>query len=156
MQATTPSPTASLRQVSPKELAEDLLALWHHLMRGSAQSIYDLLAELDLSITQMKTLHTLAECGCELTVKQTSERLALSLPATSRTVDTLLRRGWLERREDEHDRRMKRVGLTAAGVHVVERIDNARLQGLEQYTASLSPEQRSRVAAALADLPHRS
>ena len=155
MQATTPSST-SPREVTPKELAEDLLGLWHHLMRGNTQSIYDLFEELDLTITQMKTLHTLAECGCELTVKALSERLGLSLAGTSRTVEALLRRGWLERREDEHDRRMKRVGITRLGSQTVERIDNARLQGLEQYTASLSPEQRSRLAAALADLPHRS
>ena len=146
----------SPREVTPKELAEDLLGLWHHLMRGNTQCMYDLLEELDLTLTQMKTLHTLAECGCELTVKQLGERLGLSLPGTSRTVDALLRRGWLERREDEHDRRMKRVGITSRGAHIVERIDNARLQGLEQYTASLSSGQRSRLAAALADLPHRS
>ena len=80
----------------------------------------------------------------------------MSLPGASRTVDALLRRGWLERREDEHDRRMKRVGITESGRAVVERIDNARLAGIEQYTASLTPEQRSRLAAALADLPHHS
>jgi DNA-binding MarR family transcriptional regulator len=148
--------SAQPRQVSPKQLAEDLLGLWHYLLRGNTQWIYDLVDELDLTLTQMKTLHALAECGCELTVKQLGDRLALSLPGTSRTVDALLRRGWLERREDEHDRRMKRVRLTAEGVRVVERIDSARLHGLEQYTASLTPEQRSRLAAALADLPHRS
>jgi DNA-binding MarR family transcriptional regulator len=146
----------SAQQVSPKALAEDLLALWHHLMRGNAQWIYDLVEELDLTLTQMKTLHTLTESGSELTVKELADRLTLSLPGTSRTVEALLRRGWLERREDERDRRMKRVGITAAGRSVVERIDSARLHGLEQYTASLTPEQRSRLAAALADLPHRS
>jgi len=144
------------QEVSAKQLAEEILGLWHHLMRGNTEGIYELFAELDLTITQMKTLHTLSSCGCEVTVKELGDRLGLSLPGTSRTVETLLRRGWLERREDEHDRRMKRVGITDAGRQVVERIDSARLQGLEQYTASLSPEQRSRLSAALADLPHRS
>ena len=51
---------------------------------------------------------------------------------------------------------MKRVGITDSGRAVVQRIDNARLAGIEQYTASLTPEQRSRLAAALADLPHNS
>jgi DNA-binding MarR family transcriptional regulator len=143
-------------QVSPKELAAELVLMWHHLMRGNAGAIYAIVEELDLTITQMKALHALADCGSEVSVKELGDRLTMSLPGASRTVDALLRRGWLERREDEHDRRMKRVGITESGRAVVERIDNARLAGIEQYTASLTPEQRSRLAAALADLPHHS
>jgi DNA-binding MarR family transcriptional regulator len=148
--------TSVKSQVSPKALAEALLGLWHHLMRGSSARLYALMDEFDLSITQMKTLHALADCGCEVSVKELADRLGLSLPGTSRTVDALLRRGWLERREDEHDRRMKRVGITAEGREVVRRVEDARLDGLEQYTASLSPEQRVRLATALSDLPHHS
>jgi len=148
--------TGAKSGISAHQLAEELLGLWHHLMRGSAESVYEIVDELDLSLTQMKTMHALSDSGAELSVKELADRLGLSLPGTSRTVDALLRRGWLERREDEHDRRMKRVGITPAGRDLVARIDNARLQGLEQYTASLSPEQRLRLHAALADLPHRS
>ena len=36
------------------------------------------------------------------------------------------------------------------------RIVEARLEGLEQFTSSLTSEQRTRLMAALADLPHRS
>jgi DNA-binding MarR family transcriptional regulator len=147
--------TAS-KQVSSKKLAAELLQLWHHLMRGSTEQLYALIAELDLSITQMKTLHVLAESGSELSVKEVSDRLGLSLPGASRIVDALLRRGWLERREDPHDRRMKRVGITADGRKVLDQIETARLAGLEDYAASLTPEQRNRLSSALSDLPHRS
>jgi DNA-binding MarR family transcriptional regulator len=142
-------------QVSAAELAEELLALWHHLMRGQSKTMFALLDELDLSMSQIKALQVLSDCGCELSVKEVSEELALSLPGASRTVDALLKRGYLERREDEHDRRMKRIAVTQAGRDVARRIVGARLEGLEQFTASLSPEQRSRLMAALADLPHR-
>jgi DNA-binding MarR family transcriptional regulator len=151
MQATD-APT----QVSSAELAGELLALWHHLMRGQSKTMFALLDELDLSMSQIKALQVLSDCGCELSVKEVSEELALSLPGASRTVDALLKRGYLERREDEHDRRMKRIAVTPAGRDVARRIVGARLEGLEQFTASLSPEQRSRLMAALADLPHRS
>jgi DNA-binding MarR family transcriptional regulator len=143
-------------QVSSAELAEELLALWHHLMRGQSKTMFALLDELDLSMSHIKALQVLSDCGCELSVKEVSEELALSLPGASRTVDALLKRGYLERREDEHDRRMKRIAVTQAGRDVARRIVGARLEGLEQFTASLSPEQRSRLMAALADLPHRS
>jgi len=142
--------------VSSRKLAAELLELWHHLMRGSSQQMYALIAELDVSITQMKTLHVLADGGSELSVKELSDRLGLSLPGASRIVDALMRRGWLERREDPDDRRMKRVRITDDGRKVLDRIEAARLAGLEDYAASLTPEQRTRLSSALSDLPHRS
>jgi DNA-binding MarR family transcriptional regulator len=78
------------------------------------------------------------------------------MPGASRMVDALLRRGWLERREDPDDRRIKRVGITAAGREIVDRIETARLVGLEEYAAALTPEQRTTLSSALSDLPHRS
>ena len=148
MQAKVAAPHASA-----KVLAEDLLALWHHLMRGSSRDLYALLAELDLSMAHVKTLHVLADCAGELSVKEAGERLGLSLPGASRVVDTLLRRGYLTRREDEHDRRIRRVRISAQGADVVRRIDGARLVGLESFTSSLTAEQRTRLHRALTDLP---
>jgi DNA-binding MarR family transcriptional regulator len=144
-----------VKQVSSRKLAAELLELWHHLMRGSSEQMYALIAELDISITQMKTLHVLAEGGSEVSVKELSDRLGLSLPGASRIVDALMRRGWLERREDPDDRRMKRIGITAEGRKALDRIETARLAGLEDYAASLTPEQRTRLSSALSDLPHR-
>jgi DNA-binding MarR family transcriptional regulator len=143
-------------QISPTQLAGELLELWHHLMRGSSRNLYAVIDELDISITQMKTLHALTESSHEISVKELSDRLALSLPGASRTVDALMRRGWLERREDPHDRRVKRVAITEAGRAVVDRIETARLVGLEQYAAGLTPDQRATLSRALSDLPHRS
>jgi DNA-binding MarR family transcriptional regulator len=125
-------------------------------MRGSSRHLYALIAELDISITQMKTLHMLTDCSHELSVKELSDRTGLSVPGASRTVDSLLRRGWLERHEDPDDRRIKRVAITDAGRAIVDRIETARLVGLEQYAAALTPEQRTSLSSALSDLPHRS
>jgi len=141
--------------VSPKELAGELLGLWSHLMRGSSQQMFAILGELDLTMTQMKTLGMLDDCVEEVSVKELSERLGLSLPATSRTVDGLLRRGLLSRHEDLEDRRIKRVRLTDAGREMVQRMVTARLQGLESYAATLSDDQRAALMAALVELPHK-
>jgi DNA-binding MarR family transcriptional regulator len=148
--------SSTVTQVSPKQLAGELLDLWHHLMKGSSEHLYALIAELDVSITQMKTLHALTDADREVSVKELSDRLGLSLPGASRMVDTLLRRGWIERGEDPDDRRIKRIGITDAGRSIVERIETARLVGLEQYAAALTPEQRTTLSSALSDLPHRS
>jgi DNA-binding MarR family transcriptional regulator len=148
-------PSRVSKEVSPKQLAGELLGFWHFLMKGGAPALYRLLDELDLNMTQIKTMHALAGCEREVPVKELGDRLGMSLPTTSRTVDSLLRRGFLERREDEHDRRVKQVVLTPAGRDAVERIDTVRLISLEDYTATLSPEQRSALFAALASLPHK-
>ena len=141
-------------QVSAKVLAEDLLALWHHLLRGSSRDLYALLLDLAADgMAHVKTLHMLADCAGELSVKEAGERLGLSLPGASRVVDTLLRRGYLTRREDEHDRRIRRVRISPQGADVVRRIDGARLVGLESFTSSLSAAQRAHLHEALADLP---
>jgi DNA-binding MarR family transcriptional regulator len=152
VQATDTSP----RQASAQQLAAELLHLWHHLMKGQSHRMFALLDELDLSMSHIKALQVLADCGCELSVKEVSEEVGLSLPGGSRTVDALLRRGYLERREDEQDRRMKRIGITDAGRDVARRIVGARLEGLEEFTSSLTPDQRARLMTALSDLPHRS
>jgi DNA-binding MarR family transcriptional regulator len=137
--------------VKPKHLAQELHVLCAHLMRGSGPAIIALLEELDLSMTHVKALHLLDGCagGQELTVKDLGERLGLSLPGASRTVDGLLRRGLLERREDEHDRRMKRVRISADGRGVIERINSARLAGLESWAKALPPTSRDRLHEAL-------
>jgi DNA-binding MarR family transcriptional regulator len=136
-------------------LAAELLELWSHLMRGSSQQMFAILGELELTLTQMKTLGMLDDCVDEVSVKELSERLGLSLPATSRTVDGLLRRGFLSRHEDPDDRRIKRVRISDAGREVVHRLTTARLQGLEAYATSLSDDQRATLMAALLDLPHK-
>ena len=64
----------------------------------------------------------------------------MSLPAASRMVDDLVRRGFVERHEDAEDRRMKRVRLTDDGGAVIRRLNAARLNGLEQFAQTLTDD----------------
>src|SRR4051812_7680028 len=112
---------------SAQDVARQLLDLWGVCMRqGGNQATYALFTELDLSLTQMKALHMLESCPEELSVKELSERLAMSMPNASRLAESLQQRGWAERREDEHDRRIKRVRITADGRAAGDRIHAAR------------------------------
>ena len=136
-------------------LAQNLMALFGFLMRRSGQRFYVLVEELELSLTQIKTLHLLERREADLSVKQVAEQLGLSLPAASRNVEGLLRRGYLERREDDHDRRIKRVCITDAGREVAEQLYVERFIGLEEFAATLSERERRRLASALAPLIER-
>lgn len=139
------------------ELAAQLLALWRSVMSSGGVGAYAIFEQLDLTLTQVKAMTALS--GEELTVKELAERLGLSLPGTSRAVDALVDRGLVARREDTADRRMKRLRCTEAGQASLERLDEARLAGLEQFTATLPAEQARRLSAALlpilAGLRHR-
>jgi DNA-binding MarR family transcriptional regulator len=130
-----------------------MLDLWRLILSGSTRDLYRLLAEVDLSMTQLKLLHVLVECKSEASVKELAEELSMSLPNASRTIDGLLQRGLVERREDEHDRRVKRVGPTPGARELIDRVDTARLQGLEAWAAELSPVQRQTLLDALSILP---
>jgi DNA-binding MarR family transcriptional regulator len=145
--------TAPPADVTPQELAAELLRLWHSLIKGGAKSLYALLDELDLGFSHVKTLHTLADLGDEVSVKQLAEHAGMSLAGASRVADALHQRGYVDRREDERDRRAKRLRITDAGREVVDRIERVRLQSLADFTASLSAEQRAALHAALVALP---
>lgn len=140
-------------EATPAALAAELLDLWRMILKGSTRDLYRLLSEVDLSMTQLKLLHVLVECEAEVSVKELAEQLSMSLPNASRTVDGLLQRGLVERREDEHDRRVKRVGANDQARELIDRVDTARLQGLEAWAADLSPVQRQTLLDALSILP---
>ena len=133
-------------------LAGDLLAFWQHMLRGGLGRTFAEIESLGLGLAQLKTLDALDLYEGEPTVKELAERLAMSLPGMSRNVDDLQRRGLLERREDEHDRRMKRLRLTDDGRSVLQTVNDARLHGLEAFSAKLPADQRAALAAALAPI----
>jgi DNA-binding MarR family transcriptional regulator len=146
---------AANRHVSAAELAKAMQLFMHELMRGSGAVMVRILEELDLSLTHMKVLHILADADDDLSVKELAEHIGISLPGASRTVDGLLKRGYLARREDAEDRRIKRLTLTPEGRDALDTLERARLQGIERYLHTLSPEQRAALSSALSDLPHR-
>lgn len=132
---------------STTELAEFLLTVWRRVLSQGGVDTYAIFEELDVTLTQVKALAALATD--ELTVKELAERLGLSLPGASRAVDALVGRGLLHRREDAEDRRMKRLGCTDTGRAALIRLDEAKLQGLEAFAATLPAGQRKRLIAAL-------
>lgn len=153
--AAASKPGSARSEASSGELARDLAALMLYVFKTSGTEYYSLVGELDLTITQIKTLHRLEMGEHDLSVKELSEGLGLSLPATSRNVEGLLQRGLLERFEDEHDRRVRRIRITELGREVAQRLDRARLAGLERFAESLGTSERRRLRAALAPVLRR-
>jgi DNA-binding MarR family transcriptional regulator len=136
-------------------LAGELYALIVFLHKHCNSDLFEAMGALELSMTQIKLLHHLEDADRELTLKEAAELVLISLPAASRTVDDLVRRGFVIRHEDAEDRRMKRVSPTEAGRSVIRRLNAARLNGLEAFVMTLTEDERGALGAALSQLLRR-
>jgi DNA-binding MarR family transcriptional regulator len=139
---------------SPQQLAELLGKLMMQLNRASSPELFRMLAELGLSITQVKTLHVLLDSG-DVNVKEVAERLGMSLPAMSRALDGLVQRGYVERHESPTDRRAKLVRLLPAGRALLTEFEHSRVTALKELTATLSDDERARLHTALLPVVER-
>ena len=137
------------------ELGGDLYALITYLHKSCQADVFEAVGALELTITQIKVLHHLDQHERSLTVKEAAEVASLSLPAASRAIDDLVRRGFAQRQEDLADRRMKQVSITEQGRAAVRRLNAARLRGLEEFVETLSSQQRTRLSGAIAKLLER-
>ncbi len=155
-QAPTPPETTTRTDApAPGPLATDLYALVVFLHKNCNSDLFEAVGALELTLTQIKLLHHLEDASPELTLKQGAELVHVSLPAASRMVDDLVRRGFVDRNEDAEDRRMKRIRLTDDGRSVIRRLNAARLNGLEEFVKTLNAPERSALADALGQLLQR-
>jgi DNA-binding MarR family transcriptional regulator len=136
-------------------LAVDIYALIVYLHKQCNNDLFEAVGTLELSLTQIKLLGHLADVSGPISLKAAAEFVHVSLPAASRLVDDLVRRGIVERNEDAEDRRMKRVRLTEHGSAVIRRLNAARFRRLVQFVETLSGEEHEQLATALSTLMQR-
>jgi DNA-binding MarR family transcriptional regulator len=111
--------------------------------------------ESGLTMTQCKTLLALAGPGVSAEprhISEIAERLGVSLPSLSRAVDGMVRKRLVTRVEDEQDRRVRRIAITAKGEKLVSELVSMRLAGLEAFVSTLSTAQRRKLDAAIDSL----
>jgi DNA-binding MarR family transcriptional regulator len=130
-------------------LTRDMFALASYLMRTANVGTFNAIADLDLSVTQLKALCALDAQAEEPSVKALAESMGVSLPTMSRAVDGLFERGFVLRDEDPVDRRMKRLRLTDAGRRVPLALNEARLSALQELIGSLGDEEAQALEHAL-------
>jgi DNA-binding MarR family transcriptional regulator len=142
---------ASMRETAPSvdAVADQLHAFACVLGRFTRGAVFDLAHELELSLSQLRALHVLANADEPMTLTELAPALHLSVAATGRLLDGLERAGLVVRREDEEDRRVKRLALTAEGEHVMERLATATREGLRGFAATLNEERRACLSRAL-------
>lgn len=110
-----------------------------------------LLGKVDLSESQMHALMALHEAPSG-TTGDIAKLLCVTSGAATQTVETLVRRGLIERRHDPIDRRIVRLGLTAEGSQLTTSIVENRRRYFYQLLAQLEPAEVSAVMKALKTL----
>ena len=96
------------------QLADDIGQLRRAMIPDFLVGMLRRMGEDEPNLPQVATLYVL-DVGTTPTVGELAERLGRSTSVTSRLVDHMVKRGWVNRAEDAEDRRAKRVRITAKG-----------------------------------------
>jgi DNA-binding MarR family transcriptional regulator len=124
-------------------LIQELMGLVHRRFAGDTMAI---MVEAGVTLPQIVALHVLRFTGPQ-SIGGLVEHLKLSVSATSHLVDRLFDKGFVDRREDEADRRQKRVEITAAGIALLDDIARERTAEFSRALGSLDPELRAQLIA---------
>ncbi|RME47642.1 MAG: MarR family transcriptional regulator [Chloroflexi bacterium] len=83
------------------------------------------------------------------TLSELASCQAVALPTMSRTVSTLVERGWVMRTEDPEDRRRVQLSATAEGRSVLKQLHAESLARLAERLSGLTPAEQEQVLAGL-------
>jgi DNA-binding MarR family transcriptional regulator len=122
----------------------------------TSRALTDATAGPELTFPQWRVLVVLGERRQGATLSEVATRVGVTLPATSRQLRRLARRGLVEIVPDPDDRRASRARLTEAGVRVRQAIMDYRRDHIRALTRSMTVSPSSladlaRVAGALDD-----
>lgn len=132
-------------------LTDDVVSCLASLKKSGEAHILGVAAGLDLSFSQLRTLFVLADCQHEqeLALNELADLLALSMATAGRAVQALTRAEMVTRREDEQDRRIKRVRLTEHGRVFVAGFVHAHREAVRECVGHLNDRERERLSEAL-------
>src|SRR5918995_1159464 len=115
------SPARSAPAADVRRDARELQAAVAELVRVYQFRDRDRICCHDVSVTQCHALEALVENG-PLRLGALADRLFLDKSTTSRVVGTLVKKGYVEQRSDESDRRATALHATASGRRLCKRI----------------------------------
>lgn len=88
-------------------------------------------SEENLSFSQVAALHVVDRENT-VNVNEISNKLNLSMSATSRMIDELVKKGFIQRKEDQKNRRLKIISLTLNGEIFMNNLSVERVKIIEK------------------------
>ncbi|RJL35954.1 MarR family winged helix-turn-helix transcriptional regulator [Bailinhaonella thermotolerans] len=120
---------------------ERLLELLASMQRDLLPSLVRMHEHDDLRMLDSVILQVLERGGAP-TVKELAALIDRSVSRTSRILDDLVRRGLIERYEDEADRRVRRIRISAGGAETLRRIRDLRIDAQMALWNRLTEDER--------------
>ena len=117
-------------------------------MHRSGHDFQQFMQETGLSFSQVHILMCLFHgrtCG----VSAIGEEMGVTNAAASQAVDRLVQLGLLERSEDQHDRRSKRLALTPAGHELIQNGIKVRNQWITELAQNIDEDQQKIIIESL-------
>ncbi len=115
-----------------EEREKDTMSITKAFIHALKEDNWPFLAQLDISMAQVRTLHLLAEEG-PLVIGQVAQKLGIGQSTAGHLVDRLVKASLAQRTEDPEDRRRTVAHLTETGWELFNRF---RVNG-EQMSAQL-------------------
>lgn len=112
------------------------------------------LSAIGLTRAQWQALGNLRRCG-PMTQAALADVMDVETATIARLVDRLEAAGWVGRRPDPHDRRVKRVSLTDKAEDIMDEVSEIGRQLSDDMLADLSNDERERLFAALSAIKSR-
>jgi DNA-binding MarR family transcriptional regulator len=139
----TPAPAAALDRD-----AAALQAAVAELVRVYQFRDRDRICCHDVSVTQCHAIEALVENG-PMRLGVLADRLFLDKSTTSRVVGTLVKKGYVEQRTDESDRRATALLATTSGRRLHKRITEDLVEQQKQLLRDFDPEVREGVISVI-------
>lgn len=133
---------------SPSRLVEHFQELSSAYSLYSTNAFFRFAKSKDLSPSQLGTLLHLKRDHAQ-GVAGIGDKMCVTSAAASQMIDRLVQAGFVDRLEDEEDRRAKLVSLTEKGERTVEEFGHERQVWIRSLAKRLSPEESAILQEAL-------
>lgn len=130
-----------------EHLIADIMGAQERLQHLFAYDRSDPLFTSHLTLSQLRIIMLLARHG-SVSGGELARMLGVSLATMSGMVDRLVVQDLVTRTEDQHDRRIRRIGLTKAGTTLIGSILNAGEEKMRALLSRLSAEELELVTQA--------
>lgn len=119
-----------------RDAAIEILSIVPHVMRTVAAELRR--SERNILPGHYHVLSLMA--GRLLSLSEIADRQHVSLPTMSRSISTLVERGWVERVPDHSDGRITRLKLTSKGRLVLAELQRVAAEAVSRQLAGLTPQ----------------
>jgi DNA-binding MarR family transcriptional regulator len=134
-----------------EQLIADIMVVQRRLRSLFAGDRSDPLFSSHITMPQLRILMLLARHGA-VSGGELARRLGVGLATSSGMIDRLVVQDLVTRTEDQHDRRVRRIGLTRAGSELIGGIIDAGEERMRTLLSRLSADELDVVARATTQL----